>query len=723
MSLGEFSQQSTTKEKIVPYRLRTDLIFQKQNFGNKTYYIVKDPLGLSYYRFPPQEAFLATLFDGKRTTEEIAEIFNAHWPHRRINPAEVLRFASILSRRNLTILPVNQWMDQLPRKTSSFLYQLSKIFVRIFFIKFPLVRPSSWLDRIVHRLWWLWSFQGVVLTVCFWLLTLLFLFFHRSTFITNQIQFFSPQNIFLLYLAIVIDKSLHEFGHATTCRRFGGEIHEMGVGLFFFIPVGYVDASDSWVIPDKKARIFVSLAGVYTELIVASIASYFWVFLPLGLAKNLAFNLMVTASVTTLFFNFNPLMKFDGYYALVDLLEIPNLREKSFVYCTAKLQEWLLGYKDPSNQGKKNEAKKEWIFFSYSILATVYMAYLCHSIGQVVRNFLTPIGLERIGEFLGFSLEIAFVMAILLRIFFQPLLMITKAKGIKKNASKLQWVAIGGIALGILCMVPVREKVQTVGVVRSDFGQNVASPDGGLVQEIWVYSGEQVKPGQPLLKLRNDKVETETQLARLDLALKMVGFSNKRTFQQKDEEASKSKEIQVMKTRYDYFLKKKEQLFLRSSVDGIIVSPNVESLKGRYFKAGETILKIRDMHHFSFVAPLNQSQSRIVYPGAEVKGIWISTKKIFHSHVAHVSQKMAEVSEFDPGHLIPFGGKVPLIPSSIKKEYEKNPFYFAYIPVESPSQFMVEGLRAKLVIKGRKTILGKKIYRFLTALLFNKSEE
>ncbi|TFE66988.1 site-2 protease family protein [Methylacidiphilum caldifontis] len=727
----EVVNQIKKAENIVPYKLRADLLFQKQIFNNKTYYVVKDPLGLTYCRLPQAEAFLAGLFDGKRSAEEIAQNYNKYFPHKMISAQNVLQFLNLLVSRNLVILPTDVLLSKIPRRRDSFFQLLVGFFLKIFFIKLPLIHPSRWLDRIVRSAWWLWSPQGVVITICFWIWTLFFLFLHRSAFDTNQIQFFSAQNIFFLYIATAIDKTLHEFGHATTTRRFGGEIHEMGVGFFFFIPVGYVDASDSWIITDKKARIFIAAAGVYTELIIASVAAHLWILFPLGMAKNLAFNLMVLASVTTLFFNLNPLMKFDGYYVLVDLLEIPNLREKAFAYCTAKIQDWLLGYKNPQLLKMKVNKAKGWIFFVYSTLALCYMFYLIHSLGKVLFNGFKQVGLENIGAALSFFVVMAFVGAVVMKVFLAPLLSAHFFPGFSQTLKKrLKGFGIGLIVLCILLVFPCREKVKTVAVVRSQLGQNVASADGGVVKEIWVRSGQHVKAGQALLRLDNDRVEMDLQLARMDLAMKRIDFSSfgyssrKSEGKEKESAPMRSQDLQATRKRFDLALKRKEELMLKSTIDGVLINPDIESIKGKYFRPGETILKIRNLERYYFIVPLTQAETRIVFPGAEVKGIWISSGKIFHTVVQKIGQKMVERSEIPPGLLIPYGGKIPVIPVTLKEQQEKNPYVFAFIPLSKEDQSLIlEDMRAKLIIKGKRTVLAEKLYRFFTTLLISRQED
>src|SRR5690606_18565569 len=192
-------------------------------------------------------------------------------------------------------------------------------------------------------IWTRWFIGGCLLLFA-WTIGLLAVNHHA--FETHELNFFSSSNLFLFWITLIGIKTLHEFGHATTCRFFGGEVHEMGVCFMCFTPCGYVDASDAWMMRQKRHKVYVTIAGVFTEFIIACIAAHLWLVLPDGIGRDLAFNAMLVASINTVIFNANPLMKFDGYYVVSDLLEIPNLRSKSIAYCSYHLQRIFLGYRN-----------------------------------------------------------------------------------------------------------------------------------------------------------------------------------------------------------------------------------------------------------------------------------------------------------------------------------------------------------------------------------------
>ena len=138
-------------------------------------------------------------------------------------------------------------------------------------------------------------------------------------------------------------KTIHEFGHGLTCKHFGGEVHEMGAMFIMFTPYLYCNVSDSWLLPDKTRRILVTAAGIFVEMTLAIVAAWVWMVTAPGLLHQICFNIMFTCSVSTVLFNANPLMKFDGYYMMADALEVPNLKQKSAAAASGWAQRYLLG--------------------------------------------------------------------------------------------------------------------------------------------------------------------------------------------------------------------------------------------------------------------------------------------------------------------------------------------------------------------------------------------
>ncbi|MBM3838955.1 MAG: hypothetical protein FJ398_13505 [Verrucomicrobia bacterium] len=184
----------------------------------------------------------------------------------------------------------------------------------------------------------------------------------------------APGNLLLLYAGIVLLKTLHEFGHAYFCRRFGGEVHVLGVMLMIFTPIPYMDATSSWGFRSRWQRILVGAAGMIVELFVAALATFVWANTGQGTLHSLAYNMMLAASVSTLVFNLNPLLRFDGYYMLSDLLEIPNLHQRALQQLKHVVERYGFGV-EQSESPARTRGEAGWLA-AFGVASGIYRVFV-----------------------------------------------------------------------------------------------------------------------------------------------------------------------------------------------------------------------------------------------------------------------------------------------------------------------------------------------------------
>ena len=202
----------------------------------------------------------------------------------------------------------------------------------------------------------------------FFLLSLLFvagallqLWLNWQEFTTDLLpKILTLHNVFLLFVIYPVMKGLHELSHGFAIKKWGGEVHEMGLMMLVLMPLPYIDATSAATFRSKWQRAAVGGAGIYVELLLAAAAIFFWVYLEPGLARTVAYNVILIGGVSTVFFNGNPLVKFDGYYILADLLEIPNLGQRSLQYLGYLLNRCILGIKDGQTPAAGN-GEKFWL--------------------------------------------------------------------------------------------------------------------------------------------------------------------------------------------------------------------------------------------------------------------------------------------------------------------------------------------------------------------------
>src|SRR5438094_1579128 len=262
----------------------------------------------------------------------------------------------------------------------------------ILYWKIPVFDPDRILTWMFKYLWWIFTWPFFALSLGLMLAAALHVTVHFQTFydkLPAYQEFFAFRTMLYLWLSLGVVKVIHEFGHGLSCKAFGGECHELGVLFLCLSPCLYCNVSDSWTLPNKWRRIIISFAGIYVELVIAAIATWVWWYTPgRPVLNNIALCVMVLCSVSTVVFNANPLMRFDGYYILADWLEIPNLRDRANRLLKNLTCEYALGmevqpepYMQPSRQ---------FLFVAYAIVSYVYRWVITFSILYFMYNWLKP---------------------------------------------------------------------------------------------------------------------------------------------------------------------------------------------------------------------------------------------------------------------------------------------------------------------------------------------
>jgi putative peptide zinc metalloprotease protein len=299
------------RRKRVKLRLRTDLSVTPQKYEGRTYYVVKDPVTLRYYRFKEQEHFLLGFMDGKHTLEEAQKEYEKRFRPERLTLEDLEGFAQQLLTAGLAQNESPRAGQQLiERRKKRQRSKLLQTFTNILYIRIPLFDPDRILVKMVKYCGFFFSLWFFALALCVMGGALALVLTHFDTFrskLPSYHEFFSFQTVIYLWIALGVVKVIHEFGHGLSCKKFGGEVHEMGLLFLVFSPAMYCNVSDSWTLPSKWKRIVISAAGIYVELLIAAIATFVWWNTPTKpFINNLSLSLMVVCSVSTVVFNANP---------------------------------------------------------------------------------------------------------------------------------------------------------------------------------------------------------------------------------------------------------------------------------------------------------------------------------------------------------------------------------------------------------------------------------
>lgn len=708
---------------VAPAKLRADIIIRRQFFKHQEYYVVKDPLALTYFRLQPEEAFILTLLDGKRTLRQISDLFEQRYPNHTRSVPELANFVSQLGVSGLLNLSASRFVEGARQTRSSQLLMVwAKVVSSALFIKVPLLDPSAWLGKLVHAVRFFWSKWFVAGVLTFYVWTAGLLLANAAEFTTRRIDFFSASNLILLWISVVIIKTLHEFGHAMTCRRFGGEVHEMGVCFMLFTPCGYVDASDAWMMRLKRHKLFVTIAGVFTELIIACIAAHLWLVLPDGIGRSLAFNAMVVASVNTVIFNINPLMRFDGYYVACDLLEIPNLRSKAIMFCSYHLQRIFLGYRNRQQETMFDQEANGRVFVVYALFAYAYMIFIIYGVTQVFARLLAPFGLSDVGLYLGYFVEASFVVLPFIKVFMDssnPGVHIVKTGSAARRLSTIAAVIAGLVALSFV--VPTHHHVTQQAIVTPDAFEAVTSEIGGVIEKVHVTTGQAVKANDLLVTLRNPEIESELKVAEASREQARVRFGALRYqkgWTMAEAPPKLAQELEMAEAGYERALARFRSLELRAKASGYVLTPNVQRLAGSFVSPSVPFMRLGDSSRLRLTIPLTEDEAQLVSRGSPLTGRWLANGEKFHTELESVSSQPAKPTEFHVGMLAFFGGAVPSqLVDRNSKDRGEHPFFFASAVFDKPPHEVIEGLRVRVTIEGHATTLAHKAWRWWVSLL------
>ena len=387
----------------MPIRKRPDLSARKQYYLGKACWVVKDPVGLHYFRFQEEEYAILEMLDGRTSLDEIKERFEEEFPPQKITLEELHQFIGMLHRSGLILTGVPGQGDELLKRRWQRLKQQALAAVsNILCIRLRGFDPERFLNWLYLKIRWFFSptFFAFAILLMLSAVSLIAVEFNvfRSK-LPEFHQFFNPYNGMWLAVTLGLSKVLHEFGHGLSCKHFGGECHEMGVMVLVLTPCLYCNVSDSWMLPSKWHRAAIGAAGMYVEGILASICTWVWWYTSPGLLNNLCLNVMFISSVSTLIFNGNPLLRYDGYYILADVMEIPNLRQKATQILSRKMTDWFLGIEQPEDPFLPQ--RNQVFFAAYSIASAIYRWVVVLSILVFLYKIWEPYRLEIIGSILG----------------------------------------------------------------------------------------------------------------------------------------------------------------------------------------------------------------------------------------------------------------------------------------------------------------------------------
>lgn len=700
-------------------RLRPDLVVQPQFYEGMTHYVIKDPLALKYFRFKIEEYFLLQQFDGKQNLQDVKRAFERKYRPQTISIDDLTRFVAQLHEAGVVVIDSPDQASALIRRRRKNKWKKFWGFLaNILFIKIPVIDPERLLTWMYPYFRWIYTRTFVAISTGLMLAAVTLVVSHWSQFYAKLPEFqsfFNWWTIFTFWISLAVVKIIHEFGHGLTAKHFGGEVHEMGMLFLVLTPALYCDVTDSWLLPNKWHRIWISAAGIYVELFLASIATFVWYNTEPGLFNSLAMAVMFICSVNTVLFNANPLLRYDGYYVMSDWLEIPNLRIKSTQFFTYLLQEKVLGLEVPVQSYMPRSRRS--LFVTYAVASYLYRWVVTFSILFFLSQVLKPYKLQALSYMLALGSMVPMVGMPL----YQSIKFLRtpgRMRKVKKARAAAFAAAFAGI-VGLILVIPTPLRVQGTLVLSPAHPDEIYAETEGRLVELAVREGDWVKEGAVLAKMVNPEKQRELierQGEHDSYWVKSLSYSQSAENEGRAtarQNARMAEELEPALTKLSEQLGK---LVLTAPRDGQVLGlPHKETL-GQWVKPGKAFCEVADPHHLEAHLIIDQSDIDLIHleppPKAWVK-VYGRSEVTIKSQVAQIAKRNRE--EIPPELSNTAGGEIAAKPDPKTGQIKpQSAVYEVVIPIENPRLEFHPGQRGFAKIDAGHATFGWWLWRLMT---------
>jgi putative peptide zinc metalloprotease protein len=728
------NQQDSVTERKLPLRMRRDLSVHPLRFAGRWYWGIKDPVSLRYFQLRDEEYAILRMLDGGTSLDEIKEQFEEQFAPLRVEVQQLQAFLGTLHRQGLIVADgTGQGARLLERRREERRRQLGAALSNVLAIRFRGIDPEPLLLWLYPKCRWLFSVWAVAASLLLALAALTLLAVQFETMQAKLPQFhafFNAQNAVWIVAALAVTKVLHELGHGLACRHFGGECHELGVMLLVFTPCLYCNVSDAWMLPNKWHRVAIGAAGMYVELILAAVCTLLWWFSEPGLLNALCLNTMFICSVSTLLFNGNPLLRYDGYYILSDVLEVPNLGQQSTALIRRVLARWLAGVDLGSERMFPD--RRRGLLVLYAVASTVYRWLIVGVILWFCYQVLKPYGLQSLAQLLA--------VVVIGGMIVMPLVQAVGFLRDPRRNREVNWirVAFWSVIVASLivaaCLVPLPHRVAAPALLQPQDARRVyVSVPGTLVESR--RAGDVVKQGETLAKLENlnvqrELVELEGQRDRQRLHLQNL----KR--RQADPQAAAQiptaeQALADLEQRLQQRLADADRLTLTAPIDGVVMPPRPqlkqptigelpswsgtpldEANLGASLETGTMYCLIGDPARLEAVLVIDQADLEFVRQGQRVRvtlgqlpgeTLWGTIEEISENDLKVAPRELAAAKQL-PTVTDPNGIARPLSAS-----------YQARVVLDEHPHALLLSAPGSAKIHVAPQALGKRLYRYLSS--------
>lgn len=587
-------------------RLSTHLVVRRHTYRSQTWFVLGDPASTKYYRFNAAAYRFLGLLDGQRTVQEAWDVCNAQLGDDAPTQRDCLDLLAQLQMygllRNDLPIDIQRLRERIEQIREQRYRELTGNYL---FWTVPLFNPEKFLAKFANLARVVFGRWGLLALGLLLLLALRAIIPRWDELSGSLNTVIAVDNLLWLSLSFLVLKAIHELGHGFACKAYGGRVTEIGIMFMIVLPIPYCDATTSWAFANKWHRILVSSAGVMSELAVASVAAIIWSRSDAGFVHTLTYNVMFVASVGTLLFNINPLLRYDGYYILADLTEIPNLASRSYELLKWLTRRYLFGVKgEPCPP--LHDRTEGVIMVTHATLAFPYRLLVMISIVMFVaqKYFVFGLLLALFGMVMWLGAPVVKGLSYVLS---EPSLQVVRVRAVSLSFGLLIAVVV------FIGFVPMPARVQCLGVVEPLERMTYRAPHEGFLQSVSVGNGQHVDEAQPLFTLFNP--EMNQQLARAMAGVALEEMRRDSGFVEGPAAG------QIAESLYNEAVKRRDamrdaiaEMSVEAPFSGLIIAPEIDARLGSYIEAGDTLLTIATLDDMVIRAYVDDREFAWLFP-------------------------------------------------------------------------------------------------------------
>jgi putative peptide zinc metalloprotease protein len=717
----------------VRLRFRPDLATSELWFGRRRFFVVKDPVALSYSYLTEHEHAILSMLDGTASTSEIQSRFSARFAPQQVTAGQLQSFFAQLHRSGLVLGEAPGQGEALAsRERTKSQFNLLRLAEQLLAFRWRGVNPEPLLHWLDPKIGWFFSPAGFLLwaIVIGWATVLAITRLDEiARRLPDAAAWLAGGNLIWLGLATIGVKSLHELGHALAARRVGSRCHEIGVQLFFLLPCLYTNVSDVWLTPSKWKRIAVSAAGIYVELFLAALAMIVWWRIEPGVLSSLCLNVMLVASLGTLLLNGNPLMRYDGYYILADLVGVPNLERRSRSQLVAWLARWCAGVQwQPADE---LEQEPRTLLALYAAAALAYRAALLVGLYFASRAMLAPWRLEPLSDIFIAAAVIGMIVPLATSAgeFFMDA---RRKNELRPWRLAFSLGVIAALAAGI-CLVPLPQRVVAPVVIEPrDASRVYATVPGTLVHALG--AGTAVEPGQIVAWLQNQELQRDLARLQSEQRQQELHLLELETLRGQDPATAAAipatrESLADLTVRIAQVRDLLGRLELRAVHAGVILPPPNRQAKasareltgwtgtpldpvnlGSFIETGTLVCIIGHPGQVEALAIVEQSNAPLVQPGSAA---WIAVAQSSEGALAGVVEQVARVEAGElPLHLAATGA-LPQAPADGGQARPLATAYHVRIKLGQPPATLLPGATGSALIAAPPQTIAARLVRWI----------